>query len=388
MDECEEESAEDAVWPPPPGPGPVIPPPVYTFNAAGFMQDLERQLTGNVAGYSIGLNQNGTRIAQASWGWAKEPQDGGEAWTLDTRMHVASLSKIVTAIAMTKLLGEAGISPTTPIIDYLPAYWVKSPTVQYITFFNLLAHTSGLAYKNPNDRSDFAWMKEQIALGTFDLNCYDYQNLNYGLCRILLATINGDVPVDGVFPGWQGSVDSLWDCSTITAYEAYVANEVFAPSGVSGPSFTHDAADALAYDFPVTGNGWNSGDMTYMTGGAAWHMTVNELLQVMGTFRRGGTIVTPGQAQTMLEDGFGINATVPTNVGTYYVKYGAWTGDSDYEEQCEAFFLPLNMELVVLVNSQVKGQQPTGPTLEQWVASAYLNNIVGQTPPNAPLSPA
>ena len=78
-------------------------------------------------------------------------------------MHVASLSKIVTAIAMTKLLGEAGISPNTPIIDYLPAYWVKGPAVDYMTFFNLLAHTSGLAFQTTNSRSDFEWMKEQIA---------------------------------------------------------------------------------------------------------------------------------------------------------------------------------------------------------------------------------
>jgi hypothetical protein len=365
------------------------PPQAYTFDVDGFMKALECQLMDNVAGYSIGLNQNGSRIKQANYGSAKEPEDGGEGWTPDTRMHVASLSKIPTAIAMTKLLGDHGIQLNTPIIDYLPGYWVKGPGVPDITFFDLLAHKSGLAFSNSNSRSDFAWMKAQIEVGTYFRGQYSYQNLNYGLCRILLASVNGDVPVDGVFPGWQGSVDCLWDCSTITAYTAYVANEVFGPSGVGGPDFTHDAADALAYDFPVTSNGWNSGDMTYMVGGAGWHMTLNELLAVMGTFRRGGTIVTPDQAQLMLENGFGINCPpVTTKVGTYYVKYGGWTGQSDYEEQGEAFFLPLDMELVVLVNSQVKGQEPTGPTLEQWVSSAYAKNIKEVTPPGASSSPA
>ena len=33
--------------------------------------------------------------------------------------------------------------------------------------------------------------------------------------------------------------------------------------------------------------------------------------------------------------------------------------------------------------SQVKGQMASGPTLEQWVATAYTNNIVEQPPPNA-----
>jgi len=173
--------------------------------------------------------------AHISRGWAKEPQDGAEGWTLDTRMHVASLSKVVTAIAMTKLLNDAGLSPDTPIIDFLPAYWVTGPGVENLRFFDLLAHQSGLAYKNPNGRTDFAWMKEQIALGTYNQYSGDYQNLNYGLCRILLATVNGDVPVDGVFPGWPGTVDSLWDSATITAYTKYVTDNVFAPSGVTRP---------------------------------------------------------------------------------------------------------------------------------------------------------
>jgi hypothetical protein len=45
------------------------------------------------------------------------------------------------------------------------------------------------------------------------------------------------------------------------------------------------------------------------------------------------------------------------------------------------------MELVVLVNSPVDGQ-PEGNSLEQWVASAYLNNIVEAAPPDASASPA
>jgi hypothetical protein len=108
-------------------------------------------------------------------------------------------------------------------------------------------------------------MKEQIAAGTTHLGQFSYQNMNFGLCRILLATINGNVPVDWLLLGSQGGlapwwIDNSWDSSTISAYASYVAREVFAPSEVTGPDFTHDAADALAYNFPVTGNGWDSGD--------------------------------------------------------------------------------------------------------------------------------
>ncbi len=391
--------AEHVALPPPapvpvagpvPVPGPA--PGVYGLDAVGFIQELEGLLTGNVAGFSIRLTENGSSIGLAGQNWAKEPQDGSEAWTPDTRMHVASLSKIVTAAAMTRLLGKAGIPPFTPIISYLPGYWVKGPDVDQITFAELLTHTSGLAFGATNSRSDFEWMKEQIAAGTTHLGQFSYQNMNFGLCRILLATINGNVPVDWFLLGSQGGlppwwIDNSWDSSTISAYASYVAREVFAPSEVTGPDFTHDAADALAYNFPVTGNGWDSGDLTSMAGGAGWHMSVDELLQVMATFRRGGTIVSPAQAQVMLDDGFGIDFSVATPLGTYYAKLGGWNDNAGHQEQGVAFYLPLNMELVVLVNSPVF-EGPITDWLYPFVKAAYFAHITYVAPPVASASPA
>ena len=360
----------------------------YELDVNGFIRELEALLTGAVAGYSIRLTENGSTIALVDQNWAKQPQDGSENWTPDTRMHVASLSKIVTAIAMTRLLDAAGIPPGTPIIDYLPGYWVKGPNVDQITFADLMTHTSGLAYGATNSRSDFEWMKSQIAAGTTHIGDYSYQNMNFGLCRILLATINGNIPVGWNLPGWfgPGITDIFWDFITIRAYASYVATQVFAPADVTGPDFTHDAADALAYNFPVNGNGWNSGDLTSMAGGAAWHMSVDELLKVMATFRRSGAIVSTAQAQAMLDDGFGIDWSVSTPLGRYYAKNGIWENDSGQREQGVAFFLPLNMELVVLVNSPV-GEGPMGQFLYTVVSDAYTAHIVEVPSPVAFASP-
>jgi CubicO group peptidase (beta-lactamase class C family) len=298
----------------------------------------------------------------------------------------------VTAIAVTRLLGAAGISPSTPIIDYLPGYWAKGPNVDRITFAELMTHRSGLAFGATNSRSDFGWMKSQVAAGTTHRGQYSYQNMNFGLCRILPATINGNIPVDWTLPSWLGWLfgsefnDIFWDLITIRAYASYAAGAVFAPADVTGPGFTHDAADALAYDFPVTGNGWNSGDLTSMAGGAAWHMSVNELLRVMATFRRSGAIVSTAQAQAMLDDGFGIDWSVPTPLGRYYAKNGLWS-KSGRREQGVAFFLPLNMELVILVNSPV-GQGPMGQFLYTVVSDLYTAHIEEVPPPVASASSA
>jgi len=347
----------------------------YELNIRGFIGSLESALNNSTAGYSLRLHVNGSTVATVDWNWAKEPQDGSESWTPDVRMHVASLSKIVTAIAMTKLLNEKGMAYDTPIIDFLPGYWSKGPAVNMITFANLMTHTSGLAYGNTTSRSDFEFMKEQVAAGTGKLGQYSYQNMNFGLCRILISTINGNIPVDWSFPFWPDPSfnDWVWDFVTLSAYQAYVSANLFSPAGVTGPTLYHEAADALAYNFPVSGNGWNSGDLTTMAGGAAWHLTVDEFLAVMGTFRRSGTIMSQSDALTLLNNGFGIDWTVNTPLGIYYAKNGRWLDGSGHEEQTVAFYFPREMELVLFVNSPVTSADNF---LYDIVANAYTGNIV------------
>ena len=375
----------------PPFPVPVF----YAFDAAGFIALLQDALAHTVAGYSIGLTENGSLIGQANQNWAKWPVDGAEGWTPDTRMHVASLNKIVTAIAMTRLLPEAGLGPDTLIYDYLPGYWAKGPHIELVTFGNLLAHRSGLAFYADSPPAGIQYMKSQVAAGVPDLSNigeYSYQNVNYGLLRVLLATVNGNVPVDWNVPA--EFADALWDCATIAAYASYVASYVFAPAGVTGPGFTHEAADALAYKFSVggvgvEGPGWNSspsGELAHLAGADGYHMSVNELLRVMAAFRRGGNIVSTAQAQAMLDAGYGVNLPiVDTQLGLAYYKIGTWSNNGQWE-QGVAFFLPLNMELVVLVNSPVDGhdKQQDGSFLYSVVWDAYLLNIVQIPRPSEP----
>ena len=111
---------------------------------------------------------------------------------------------------MTKLLNDKNMAPDTSIIDFLPAYWSKGPNVNQITFAELMTHTSGLAFGDTSSRSDFQFMKEQIAAGTTQNGQYSYQNMNFGLCRVLISTINGNIPVDLEF--WFQTFDDLmWD---------------------------------------------------------------------------------------------------------------------------------------------------------------------------------
>jgi CubicO group peptidase (beta-lactamase class C family) len=229
-----------------------------------------------------------------------------------------------------------------------------------------MTQTSGLNFGIKSSASDYLFMKSQLAAGVTHLGQYWYQNMNFGLCRILISTINGNIA-----PGTAAS-DAFWDLGTIQSYANYVRDHVFTPAGVSGPGLDHPNPDALAYTFPVSGNGWNSGDLSTVSGGAGWHMSPDDLLAVMGAFRRKGTIMTTAQAQTMLDNGFGIDVRMSTPLGTLYNKNGAWGDAAGHTEQSLTYFLPQNMELVVLANSPIGAP---AKFFRDVVTNIYLANI-------------
>jgi len=347
---------------------------IYYLDVDGFGQALHAALKDSVVGYVMRLRQDGQTIYTLVWNWAKTPVDGGQGWGFNVRMHVASCSKLITAIAMTKLLNDKNISYDTPIINYLPEFWYKGPNVSQITFRNLMTHTSGFNYNVSSSASDYAFMKSQVAAGVTNRGQYWYQNMNFGLCRILITTLNGNVSPDTNFnvPSITNANNVIWDYVTIQSYVQYVQDHIFQPAGVSGPSLGHPTVDALAYTFPLSGNGWNSGDLSSVSGGAGWHISVDELLNIMGTFRRKGTIMSTTQAQTMLDNKFGIDVKMSTPLGTLYNKNGLWGDGGGRVEQSLTYFLPQNMELVVLTNSPVGSP---GQFFRDLVTNRYVANI-------------
>lgn len=342
--------------------------PANCLDVNGFAQTLHQSLKDSVVGYAMQLRQHGTTIYTVIWNWAQTPADKAEGWATNVRIHVASCSKIITAIAMTKLLNDKNISYDTPIIGFLPAYWAKGPNINLITFRHLMTHTSGFI-TNSSD-STFGLMESKVAAGVASVGQYNYENMNFGLCRILIATVNGNISPDAVF--FLPENDLFWDLVTIQAYVQYVQNNIFMPANVVGPTLDHGVGDALAYNFPTVGNGWNSGDLTTEVGGLGWHMSVEDLLAIMGTFRRNGSIMTPPQAQTLLDSSFGIDQQIVTPLGMIYNKNGAWGNSARQVEQAVAFYLPQDMELVAVTNSPIGNNS----SFRGLVTNAYFSNII------------
>lgn len=324
------------------------PPPsglLYRLDVDGLGRDLHALLSPCVAGYVLQLRQYSRVLLDRRWQMARTPPDGNIWWAPDVQMHVASVSKLVTAMAMTKLLYSRNISPDARIARWLPPHWHRGPGVNTITFRQLLTHTSGLVAVDEPGPSDYQFMKDQIGLGV--VGKAGYRNMNYGLCRILISTI--DAPYLFQFLG-PGATEQYWDLTTIRYYQRYVQENVFDPAGVTSV-FTHGPEDALAYPFPVASPGWNSGDLSTVSGAAGWHFSVDDLLAIMATFRRLNGIIDPARAQTMLDRGFGVDVRRDTSLGRIYAKGGFWSLNGMFVEQSNAVFLPRGMELVLLANS-------------------------------------
>jgi len=342
------------------------------LDVAKFSQALHDKIGLGSMGYAWQMRRRGVITVSGNWGYSRNPADGGQGWTSDTRMHIASVSKLITAMATVHVLRAHGIAYDDPVSPYLPEYWVRGTTTDKITFRQLLTHMSGL--RAPGSDTDYGTMMTAFSKPVWStIGKTAYENTNFGLSRILIPIITGQLDPSDTF---GTSTNVVWDLGTTSRFLAYCQQHVFSPSGVGPIGFAPGASDALAYRFPSSSKGWDSKDLRSVSGGSGFRMTVNEVLDVMGSFRRAGTIVSPVQAQECLDGWLGIDQRTTTSVGRLYNKNGRWDGRDGMgpwqTEQCVAFFLPEDMELVVFVNSQI------GPnrSLRKLVTDAYVANIV------------
>jgi CubicO group peptidase (beta-lactamase class C family) len=341
------------------------------LNVGAFGTAMHTLLKDNVVGYMLQVRQNDQLVYNLIWNFAQTPADANKGWNENTRMHVASVSKYLTAVGMVKVLDSKNISYDAKIAGYLPSHWCRGNNIDKITFRHLLQHKSG--FSTGGSSSDYAFMKARVAGGVPGVGGYDYENMNFGLMRLLIPIINGDVPKNATFVSDAALNDQAWDAVTLYHYKSYMQSKVFTPAGVANVDFAPANPNALAYVFPNSGaKGWNSGDLASVAGGAAWRLSTKELLNVMGTIRRKNSIIPADKAQYILDNYFGIDQAIDTPAGKIYNKNGAWgTGDGK-TEQCVAYFLPNNTEVVVFVNSKIGAQNFS---LRGLVKDVYLNSL-------------
>ncbi|HSS22423.1 MAG TPA: serine hydrolase domain-containing protein [Pyrinomonadaceae bacterium] len=253
-------------------------------------QEIQKQLDGHVVGYTFfaGLNSNYTAYGYARTAAEASPQP----FTADTKIPVASVSKLMTAIAAVRILDRNGVLLDDPIGPYLPAGWPVSSFVKDITFAQLLSQTSGIkdyGNVNTNDKKLRDFFSQTITRANTQATCQEakvidppnainpsdhgfcYSNYNFAIFRLLLPRI-----------GYKKHV-----VPSAERYVKLVQENVFdlvgrpnveckPPSGTPAP-WNY----AYAYRFPGTSPGVNFGDETLKCGGAGWVLSAKDLARVL-----------------------------------------------------------------------------------------------------------
>jgi CubicO group peptidase (beta-lactamase class C family) len=367
-----------------PGPGFSPPPPnPNQLDVGAFLEDFHNAIVANVNGYALKIRYQGQTIGLLQWNWARNPNVGDSpalGWHTYRRMHIASISKFMTTIGLIHLFEQVGgMDADDFMYHWLPAYWNRTAGAnENITFAHLMDHRSG--FSTGGSASDWQTMKSNVEAGVsfFDIGDSDYENMNFGLIRILMATIGGYIHPNTNF-GFEFINDMLWDVLTQVAYDDYMQTYVFNPVGAH-PTLDTNIYSVLAYRWDSSTAGWNSGNLAGSSGGVGWHMTVTEILDVVRAFRH-ANIVSLGGMSDIILGSWGLNSPIggeSTAAGNIYYKAGRWTkgGDpaTDRTEQCFVMLMPNDMELVVFVNSQITDQ---GMSLTNLVRTLFINNIVG-----------
>ncbi|QIM19945.1 beta-lactamase family protein [Phycicoccus sp. HDW14] len=352
-----------------------LPQAFHRLDPPGFGRDLVGTLEGSCTGYVLRVAVAGAPGLTHQSGRARTAPDGDLYWTVDARMHVASVSKLVTAMAARKALADTNTPAATEIWPYLPFYWSRGPSLDKVTFEMLLTHRSG--FFNPvTDLADYGELKAQAARGALlgvPLGDATYQNVNFGMFRVLIPVLTGAVDQTLTVPGGtEDDNDRLWEALTIQGYHDYVQDNVFGPAGVTGAATAGAPGNVLAYRWPMPQGGWNSGDLSATSATTGWHVTAHELVGVLDAFT-GGAMVPRKDAWAMLERGWGVDRSGRTDAGPYFLKAGRWESTTNQLEQAVAGWLPGGLPFALLVNSKVGKDSPS---LVDVVASAVHAHIV------------
>lgn len=145
-----------------------------------------------IVGGAVIISRNGEILFSSAYGYKNAGKN--KPVTLDTCFRIASVTKLVSAVGLMKLIEEKGISLDTPVKDIV-GFQVVNPAFpdQPITIRQVLSHTSGFnqtQYYFPNWEAlkpDNRYFSKKIAPGTQ----YSYANLNGGLIGAMIEALSG-----------------------------------------------------------------------------------------------------------------------------------------------------------------------------------------------------
>jgi len=268
-------------------------------------QNLVSGLKDKVEGYALIVGD----LPPAFGGLAQTSSDApphGVAMTPQSLSNVASLSKVLTTVALLQALERRKLTIDSKIAPFLYPDWPRGPNIEQITFRDLVTHHSG--FRGALDPSDqhypdcgstlYSNLKAQIAFGIEPENrdIPLYCNSSFGLIRELLPQLEGRKDIAAERDEGKRARKSA------QFYIDYMNERVFrrvlgAPRACKR---TSPSDYALAYSSPTDstpGHEWSDG--TLICGASNWVLSAKDLHALFSALGRGGRLLSEAARTTM-----------------------------------------------------------------------------------------
>ncbi len=363
-------------------------------------KDIRKQLDGHAVGYAFFA---GRYPKFGAGGLARTKANGTEIpFTSKTKITVASVAKMVTAIAAIRILAQNNVSLDAPVGPYFPADWNVGNFFQSVTFSQFLSQTSGIKDYG-NVAMTYAQLKtffEQTVPNNVTTTCqpssvvnppnpvnmnnpnFCYSNYNTGIMRILLPRVANMTVDNNLATRPQTLADQ---------YEQLVQQNVFDLVGQNSVRCAPPSSNnhAYAYNFPGDKAGYSWGNVDLSCGAAGWYLSVEDLAKVLLSINaRDGKIFTEtsgnSQFNAMRTRNFGLDI----NSATQMEKNGGWSQGCDSNgANCgsittsASIFGPVtgpNIIGILFINSDISGGTSNGLGARQVMTNAYNNALKPQ----------
>jgi CubicO group peptidase (beta-lactamase class C family) len=250
-------------------------------------------------------------LAPALEGQARTAADPPRTAMLpDLPVNVASVSKVLTTVAIVQSLRRNHLTLDSKIGPYLYKNWTRGPNIDAITFRMLLSHAAG--FRADCRTPTYGVLQAQIARGVRTDDMVDagghpvrsYNNCNFAIFRELLPQMEGvSVP---------GPTDGLRARQSAAFYIRYMNRHVFRPVGLPdracrAPINGNDipgyrVPPVLTYPYPPgRSHGTDWGDWTLACGGGGgWMLSPADVFEVMKDLATGSALLTKSEKAELM----------------------------------------------------------------------------------------
>jgi hypothetical protein len=365
------------------------------INVCKMSRTIRAALDGHVVGYSFFV---GKYPRFESGGKARTIANALEVpFTSRTKITVASVSKLITAIAAVRMLDARNLSLTTTIGPYLPTDWACDPFVSSLTFQQLLSQSSGIKHFG-NVPQTYATLRtlftQAIPLGvtttcqgssvksvTNPINPNDtsrcYSNFNFAIMRILLPRL----------AGFAEDPNVLTRPKTLAKqYVSLVQQNVFNLVGQLNVSCAPPEASsigglhALAYKFPGDELGMDWGDESLGAGGEGWYLSIEDIAKVLLSIHaKDGKIFPTKGGKDLLQTMRQLDLGWDKSTNTELEKNGAFGSNGRSISTSAAIHGPVGGPSIVaalFLNSDIVGGPNSGASARKVLDSAFANSLV------------